>query len=649
MLSYIRAFAKSPFATGILGLLIVAFAIFGIGDVFRQGNFQDAVVKAGSRPPITSARFKQMFAADKNQIERRAGQPVSNEDAIAHGFDKQVLSDVTLSESFAAMMGRMGVHPSDELIAGELRKIPAFFSPISGAFDKTAYERALAAQGLTPMQADNDFRDEIAQQHFVAAMAAGLKPPAIYGVVSATYLHQQRNFTWFPLGPQTVGAPIKPTDAQLIAFMKENAAQITKPEMRVLSVVHFSAAAIASTVTINDADVQKRFDFEKDTLSQPEKRSLVQIPVKDAASADAVTQKLRAGADPQAVAKSLGTQPVTYTDTPKSGVADRAVADAAFSLKSGEVSSPIKGDLGMAVVKVGSITPAHSVTLADVKPKVEAEVRKDAAQQKIYDQVQKYSDTQSSGSNMADAAKAVGQPVVTLPPIVAQGVTLEGQPAPIPLKVLQAAFGLAAGADTEVQDLGQGEYWVAHVDKVLAPALPGLDETLRGVPVRALVTKAVVARDLLTRMKAKAQALRDEIAKGKTMQAAAAEIGAVALVATDVERTAGQQVQGGPPPVYSADLLGRVFAAGSGEVVVGQGPQGLIIAKIDRIGEAAPQVLAMAGAPLRSASARDLFQDMAQATRTAARDRIKPHVDVRRARQALGLDADGPPAAPAKP
>ena len=642
MLGYVRAFAKSPFAIGIFVLLIGAFVIFGIGDVFRNGRLEDAVVKAGSRPAVTSAQFKQMFATDKAQIEKQAGQPVSNEDAIAHGFDKQVLQDVMLSESFAALMQRVGIRPADELIAQEIRKIPAFFNPISGAFDKTAYETALAKQGLTPPQFDSEFRDLISQQQFVAAMAAGLKPPAIYGVVQSAYLHQQRSFTWFPLDPKVVGAPIAPTDAQLTQFLKDAGPQMMKPEMRVLSIVHFSAAAIAPTITINDADLQKRFDFERDSLSQPEKRSFVQIPVKDAASAAVAIQKLKAGADPQAVAKSLGVQPIPYVDTPKTAVADPEVAAAAFGLKTGDVSAPIQGALGMAVVKLGAITPAKAATFADARPKLEAAERTKQAGDKAYDLSQKYSDATTGGAGMADAAKTVGASVVALPPIVAQGVTLEGKPAGAPPKVVQAAFAAASGADTDVIDLGQGEYWVAHVDKVLPPAPPGLDETMRGVPVRKLVAQAMIQQDYLKRMKAKAQTLSDEITKGKSIQAVAAEIGASATSAVNIERTAATAVQGGPPPAYSSDVLGRVFAANAGEVIVGQRAEGLVIAKVDKIGEATPMELAMASPVLRSNTARSIFQDLGEALRTAARDKIKPHVDYARARTALGLDPTAP-------
>ena len=49
MLASIRAFAKSPAAAVLIGLLVVSFAVFGIRDVFKGQAAGDAVVKVGSR------------------------------------------------------------------------------------------------------------------------------------------------------------------------------------------------------------------------------------------------------------------------------------------------------------------------------------------------------------------------------------------------------------------------------------------------------------------------------------------------------------------------------------------------------------------------------------------------------------------------
>ena len=112
MLSYIRAFAKSPIAVAIFGLLIASFLVFGIGDVFRAQTARDAVVQAGSRV-INSAAFKQRFDAYRKQVEQsqNGGQPLTTEQAAQAGLDKGLVDQLATSESFGELFRRIGTPP----------------------------------------------------------------------------------------------------------------------------------------------------------------------------------------------------------------------------------------------------------------------------------------------------------------------------------------------------------------------------------------------------------------------------------------------------------------------------------------------------------------------------------------------------------
>jgi peptidyl-prolyl cis-trans isomerase D len=134
--------------------------------------------------------------------------------------------------------------------------------------------------------------------------------------------------------------------------MKEHADRLTRPETRVLSIMRVSAQALEPSVAVDQAEVQKTFNFRKDTLATPETRSIVQIVAPDAKAAGVIAQRLAKGDQPAVVASAYGRQPVMIADKPKSALPDRKVADAAFSLAVGQASGPITGDLGVSVIKV---------------------------------------------------------------------------------------------------------------------------------------------------------------------------------------------------------------------------------------------------------------------------------------------------------
>jgi peptidyl-prolyl cis-trans isomerase D len=402
MLAGFRTFAKSPLAVVLFGLLIVSFAVFGISDVFK-GPRISGVVAAGSRS-ISPDDFKARYENYRKGTERQTGEALTPDQAVERGIDRQILQEVALQESVAEVIRKFGIHPSDKLVGNIVREqmsnLPPTqrpFDPITGKFDPKMYQAVLAQAGLTPDSYQASLSDEIAQSHVFSSVGNGLHAPRIYAALQAAYGLESRDVAVFAINPATVERPANPTDAQLVAFMKEHADRLTRPETRVLSIMRVSAQALEPSVAVDQAEVQKTFNFRKDTLATPETRSIVQIVAPDAKAAGVIAQRLAKGDQPAVVASAYGRQPVMIADKPKSALPDRKVADAAFSLAVGQASGPITGDLGVSVIKVLKITPGTAATLESVRPQIEAELRAQNAQSKAYDQTQTYQDAHDAG------------------------------------------------------------------------------------------------------------------------------------------------------------------------------------------------------------------------------------------------------------
>lgn len=639
MLAFIRRFAKSPAASGLLGLLVLSFAVFGISDVFKNAGRGDAVIQAGGRV-VTGAQFRAMFDRYLQGMARQnGGQAPSIQEAAAAGADQQVLNEVTVEEAANAAIAHAGVRPADELIVAELAKAPRFRNPVTGAFDKQAYQSFLREQRISPQEVEGSLRDQIAQRQFLTGLVAGLQAPVSFTAVQGAFDGEARDFSYVALNASSVPAPPKPTDAELQAFLKENAAQLTRPETRVVSLVRFSAQLLAPTLPVDEAELKKRFDFEKDSLSVPEKRSVVQIPLKSPAQAADVVARLKRGEAPAAVAKSVGAQPVISTDAPKTAIADPTVAAAAFSMAKGEVRGPVQGGLGASVVQVTSVTPGHEATLAEARAKLEPEVKKAGATAKADELAGKYDDARAGGANLAEAAAKAGATVTQLPPFSAQGVTANGQPLPVPKKLIATAFQLPKGGESELLQAGPGESYAIRVDDVRPPAPVGLEE------VRAPLTARLTQQKLVQALQAKADAVAAQAKSKDSLEGLAGPVQHAAGVTRVIARE--------PNSPYPPALMGKVFAAKPGEVstagVSGPGGQGvsMLVVRLDKITAASPAVIAAASRAGRQAASVGLFDDLSAHLRDAARAQIKPRVDLARARSALGLDPAAKPGAPA--
>ena len=635
MLSSFRALAKSPIAAVLIGLLVVSFAVFGTNDLFA-GLSNTAVVKAGDRE-IGPNEFKRLFDNVRQQAERQSGRPIPVEEAVQQGLVERLLDDLASTESFTAMLSRIGIRPADSLIAQQLSRTPLFFNPVSGAFDRQAYQRQLAENGLTEEQFEGFLRDDLAQQHFVSGVVSGLRAPRIYGAVPAVFESETRSLTYFVVDPRIAGVPAPPADAQLNAFVKENADQLRRPETRNVSVVRFSASQLAPTLAVDEAEVRRQYDFRRESLSQPERRTVVQVPAPNQAAAQQVAQRLRAGEQAAAVARSIKVEPVRYDNVPRTAIVDRRAAETAFGLPAGGVSAPFQGDLGWAVVKVEAVTPAQVVSLDQARPQIEAQIRTEQAADRVLEQVQKFEDGIQGGQTLAEAARAIGVPVISLPPITARGTDANGNPTGAPQPLIDAAFEQAVGTESDVIEAGNNEFFVLRVDRINPAALPPLDE------VRAPLTQTWILRQTVQRAQARANELAGQLrgANARPIEQVAASVNAQIGRAPQVERDAGGQT-------LSQDLVGKAFGAKAGDVIVGEHTQiGFVVARVDGAAVPPPAQLAVAANEARATMTQDVVQGLGDLARRHARTELKTRTWPDRARAALGLSPEAEAAAPA--
>lgn len=124
MLDALRNSVGTWFAKLLIGLLVLSFAVWGIADVFT-GIGSTSVATVGDKE-IPAEDFQRAYAREIDQLSRRVGQPITQEQAAAFGVPAQVLgrliAEVTLDQEAAKL--RIGV--SDEAIIKTIQETPAF-------------------------------------------------------------------------------------------------------------------------------------------------------------------------------------------------------------------------------------------------------------------------------------------------------------------------------------------------------------------------------------------------------------------------------------------------------------------------------------------------------------------------------------------
>ncbi|NBB52892.1 rotamase [Rhizobium sp. CRIBSB] len=636
MISHFRNFAKSKWAIGLLAVLALGLLVTGGSqvDVFAALGPKN-VITAGERS-VNQQTFASDFDRVKKSFEERAGRALTLDELIAENVHLRYLDDATRRFGFLNWAWKVGIRPGTDLVLKRIRETPAFFNEITGQFDEQKYNELLAQQNATPELLEQEFRDQYVTDHFGAALFAGARLPRIYGALVANQALESRDARWFTLTQDSVGAAPAPTDAQLTAFMNENAAQLRRPELRVVTLVVFSNPADATEATVSDAKIEERFNFRRDQLSIPERRTFVTLTAPSKAVADRIAAALRAGQSPAEAGRANGgVQPADYADTPRSALSDPAVAGAVFGLSTDQVSDPVQARVGFVVARVTAITPAVPATLESVRPQIIEELRSEEVRARTFARVENYEKARSSGRTLEQAAQDIGARIIKLPPFSEEGQTLEGQ-LNAPPQVLTTAWNLTRGGESEVVDAGQGQYFVLRVDEVRPAAMPALAE------VRGVLAPQWTLRENNRRLTARAEELAGRIRAGEDIAAVATSVGATLTTRPGIQQNQTSQ------EAIGQGVLRAVFSQGRGQAFTAPiSETAVAVGRIDQVRAPVAALAAPIAERVRPQMTQELVQALGDTAVRAAADASKARYDIGAARLALGLSAE--PETPATP
>ena len=428
MLFALRAFAKSKWAIGLLVLLALGLVVTGGSQADILGSLGPKhVVTAGDRS-LGQAEFRNEMNMIRDQSQQQAGRAIDFEELIGGGGLRQYLSQKSEQLGLVNWAWKAGIRPGTDLILRQIRQESRFFDSVTGQFSQDQYRNVLAENNATPEMLEAQLRDQYASQHYGAALGAGMRLPRIYGAVLASQALETRDGRWFTVTQAMAGTAPAPTDAQLTTFMSQNADQmgLRMPQTRTASVVVFDDGA-AATATPTDARIEERFNFRRDALSLPERRSFVTLTAPDRAAADRIAVALRAGQSPADMGRANNIQPADYTDTPRSALGDPAVAAGVFGLAANTVSDPIQAGVGFVVAKVTAIQPGRPAVLAEVRDQIVQELRAEDIRAAVFRRVEAYEKARSEGKTLDQAVQEVGARMIQIPAIREDGKLRNGQ------------------------------------------------------------------------------------------------------------------------------------------------------------------------------------------------------------------------------
>ncbi|OJU28059.1 MAG: peptidylprolyl isomerase [Nitrobacter sp. 62-13] len=557
--------------TIVMGLLIVAFGIWGIADIFH-GFGQSTLATIGGTQ-ISTEQFREIYNDRLQQIGRQFGRSLSPDQVRALGLDRQVLQQVIAEAALDEDARRKGLNASDEEIKRQIMSDPNF-KGANNAFDPARFAGLIRQMGYTEQRYVAEQRHTTLRREIAGTMAAGVEPSKTLLDVLNRFQNEQRTIDYVKLGAAQAGNIDPPTPEQLASYFDAHKVQFRAPEFRKVAFVVMTPESIAKSITVSDEDAKKVYEERKDKLSTPEKRQLWQMVFPSVAEAQAARSKIQAGASFDDIAKERGlaASDVDLGTVTRSEIIDPATAEAAFSLKTDEVSQPIQGKFGVALVKVGKIEPGNQPTYDSVAAKLKHDIAVDRARTEVNDLHNKMEDERGGGASVIEAAKKLGLTAVTIDAVDRSGRAPDGKPVtglPPGVELIAQAFASDVGVDNETLQIGNNGFVWFDVLGVTPSRERTLDE------VKDKVEAGWRDDQIGSRLMTKATDMVRKLDQGGKLADEAAGLGLKVESASDIKRDG--TAAGLPGAVIAAVF--RTAKDGAGQAP-GAGPDGWVVFRV---------------------------------------------------------------------
>jgi peptidyl-prolyl cis-trans isomerase D len=585
MFDFIRKHTK--ITMGLLFLLIVpSFILFGLDGYNRSRDKASAVAKVDGQD-ITQADWDR---AHQREVERiRASMPSLDAKLLDSPEARYAtLERLVRDRVLVAAAAKLKLSTSDQRLARELQDNPdiAGLRRPDGSLDMERYRQLLGAQGLSPEMFEANVRADLSSRQVLTGVAgSGLTAKPASDLALNAYF-ERREIQIANFAASEYAARLSPTDADLENYYKSNQNLFQAPEQANIEYVVLDNDTVKKGIAVNEADLRAYYDQNVSRLSGAEERRASHILMSAAKTApEAERQKAKAkAAELLALVKK---SPEMFADLARKNSQDTGSApgggdldffargamvkpfeDAAFSMKKGETSDVVESEFGYHIIRLTDIKTPKQRTYEEMKPELEADVKKQQAQKKFSEAAEAFT---NGVYEQADSLKPVADRL-KLEVKTATGLTRVPQPgATGPLsnpKFLNAIFSpdaIEKKRNTEAVEVAPNQLVSGRVTQYTAARTRPLAEVQDAVRQRWLVARG------------SEEARKDGMAKLASWKAvpASAALGPTVVVSRE-------QAQKQPPKLLEAVLKADPAALPvlSG---VDLGPQGYAIVKVVKV------------------------------------------------------------------
>lgn len=517
MLEDIRESSQGLTAKIILGLIILTFAVAGIGS---YTNSVDTSVATVNGEKISQQEFDKAYQAQRNRMAQQFGEmfdTLSSDTNYMANFRQSVLDNLINEKLIDQSAQSLLIRVSDERIKATIREMPEF--QVDGVFDNNRYLAIINQAGFYQSSSFRDYlRVEMTRRQLSQALVATEFNLPYQETLQQNLQNQTRNIRFATVSAKQFEAGIEIAEEEIKTYYQANQVRFENKEKVKVNFIRLTVEDIAKGVEVSDDEVSAYYQDNIASFTQAEQRRvshiLIEFTQDDSESeataktqADAVLARLSQGEDFAALAKELSSDTFSGEnggdlDYIEPGVMEPTFDEAAFALTTvGDTTELVKTSFGYHVIKLTELKAEEVQSLAEVQSELRNKVSNEKAQDEFYTQTQEMARISFEfPDSLDDAASEVNAKVET-----SSWLSHTGNATPFDnAKVIEAAFSDLVLQDNMNSDIIEVSDTVALVLRL---------NTYQEANVKPIVEVEAQIKTILVSQKAteKAQETMDEL------------------------------------------------------------------------------------------------------------------------------------------
>ena len=404
MLDLLRRNASGPFGLTLIILLVLAFSVWGIGDIFRNYDV-GTLARIGDRE-VDSQEFLFRYNREINRISNELERFVSNEEARDSGIDIQILTNLLVEKTLNSSADEMKLRPSDNSLTERLKNTSSFRNAFN-QFDKNVFNQVLRQNGITEDLFFSMERDSIAQAQIYRALFENLNISKEFSNLIHRFQNEDRNVEYIVLNTNTENIDsYEINNQELLNYYNNNKDNYKSESKRDFTLLTLLKSEISSLIEVQEDIIKEIYENNVSDYETPEKRTYYVIPFNSSEEVNLALNNFKENTDINniIVSRGLSIEDVLQSSLSLEEGLNDAISNKAFEVDKNILAGPVQGPFGPTLIYVTKIESSLKKTFLEVKEKIEQDYKSEETQDKIYEIYNVIEDQRAAGLTFEEIA-----------------------------------------------------------------------------------------------------------------------------------------------------------------------------------------------------------------------------------------------------